>query len=431
MSREYPPHYHDLFEALDEVIEKQVKGSHISRGEAYMGFWTKFREEAKGQTNVEKKSLDANLIAFYCLEKVLELDPNDPVFFRSAHRGDLLRLFEKGPDYDPDKEVENARADVVKARVGLLKAQAEYDNFQANPEQQLWIRNLQNVIRDWMVLQSKDRYSVDGLQIGMRVLILPIWEYDNAHKIKYIESLDSRRLENAEDGVTLTDPAMEMRIVFQDPLLDDLLKYYDTDSSEVPALYEGKIKKFIQWTQIDNCISNLSKEFKLMGVELPLSESSSDSLYYRQPRYPPPVEISSTEEAYDGKIGYVKAVWDFPYTTEGIRYSDELKCIWDEMSEEERVEKLQLVTDPDHWINSKKTWNELDYNVQNLLETEFSDIEWDSVVRYFDKLPDSVNRDFWRDIVPATWRQIVSKRLNPQDWVYDPELDRMINKNDY
>ena len=145
------------------------------------------------------------------------------------------------------------------------------------------------VIRDWMIEQISKSYTTDELQIGMDVLILPLEQMKKSSvrtrdsPPSVITTLDStpRRLAKVEpDGIMINDELL------QDSFLHKLLVYLEGEQ-EVEELYEGKIRRILDPTEPE-CI-----------------ESASLGWFLGEPL----VEISSTEEMYDGKIGYVRAVW--------------------------------------------------------------------------------------------------------------------------
>ena len=312
---------------VNEAIKNHMKEYHITKGEALMSFWANFQEAAKGQTNEEQK-MSYRHAAFSCLEKVLELDPNDQVFSkRPGGRAELLRL------YDASMNTQKAEEAVGKAKEELQKAKARYQVGKSEMHEkalredgiayhEVLLTLIYEVIRNWMVLHCAKTYTTDMgysnsiSRIGMRVLILPIWEYDssesdgqivtNTHKIKYISSNEiCRRIcrirKVRQDVLRIFHPLFpEEGMEIQDKLLHKML-YHLEGEEEVPVLYEGKIKNFIQWNQIDK--TGLSEEAKQIHLTEYTTSVPLDTDYTQVP-----VEISSTEKANDGKIGYVKAV---------------------------------------------------------------------------------------------------------------------------
>ena len=143
-----------------------------------------------------------------------------------------------------------------------------------------------------MIEQISKSYTTDELQIGMDVLILPLERMKKSSvrtrdsPPSVITTLDStpRRLAKVEpDGIMINDELL------QDSFLHKLLVYLEGEQ-EVEELYEGKIRRILDPTEPE-CIESASLGW-FLGE--PLVEISS---------------IASNQEMYDGKIGYVRAVW--------------------------------------------------------------------------------------------------------------------------
>ena len=166
----------------------------------------------------------------------------------------------------------------------LEKAKSETQRLEVKRER--LIRQMADgAVRDWMIGYISKRYTTDELQIGMDVLILP---FENISKDS--EDSTSYRLAKVEpDGIMINGRLL------QDPFLHKLLCYLEGEQ-KVAELYEGKIRKILDPTEPE-CIESVKRGWFL-----------GDAL----------VEISSTEEIFDGKIGYVRAVWlSNAYDTDG------------------------------------------------------------------------------------------------------------------
>ena len=160
----------------------------------------------------------------------------------------------------------------------LEKAKSETQRLEVKRER--LIRQMADgAVRDWMIGYISKHYTTDELQIGMDVLILP---FENISKDS--EDSTSYRLAKVEpDGIMINGRLL------QDPFLHKLLCYLEGEQ-KVAELYEGKIRKILDPTEPE-CIESASLGW-FLGE--PLVEISS---------------IASNQEMYDGKIGYVRAVW--------------------------------------------------------------------------------------------------------------------------
>lgn len=204
----------------------------------------------------ESKDYDISLVV---LDEILKLDPNDPFFSRQSENCHISR--------EEFVERRTKLAAVVEATDNTTKIEKKIQ--EANEKRQgLEQTIITGVIRDWMVQRIDKQYSIfagpqEGLQVGQRVLILPVMQTNLVREINILERdselyklLDKWR--NFWEGLSLSPQKRLAKVppdtvvVEPDNILErdsDLYKLLDDleGEEEVAELFEGIYRDTPRW----------------------------------------------------------------------------------------------------------------------------------------------------------------------------------------